>query len=119
MRVKTGFHRHARHKKVLDLTKGYRMTKNRLYKVAKEAMLHAGAYAYIGRKRRKRDMRSLWIARISAAVKAVAAQLNYSRFINRLNAANIKLDRKVLADLAVHDLDAFSEVVKAAEQKNK
>ncbi len=116
-RVKTGFHRHARHQKVLGFTKGYRMTKNRLYKVAHEAMLHAGQYAYIGRKNRKRDFRALWITRISAAVKAVSAQLNYSRFMNQLKAANIELDRKMLADLAVHDLDAFSEVVKAAEAK--
>ncbi len=118
-RVKTGTTRHARHKKVLGLTKGYRMTKNRLYKVAHEAMMHAGAYAYIGRKNRKRDFRSLWIARISAAVKAVAVQLNYSRFMNQLKKANIQLDRKMLADLAVHDMEAFSEVVKAAEQKTK
>lgn len=118
-RVKTGTVRRIRHKKVLSTTKGYRMTKNRLYKVAHEAMLHAGAYAYIGRKNRKRDMRSLWIARISAAVKSVATELNYSRFVNNLKTANIKLDRKMLAELAVHDLDAFSQVVKAAGKTTK
>ena len=95
------------------------MTKNRLYKVAHEALLHAGQYAYIGRKRRKRDFRSLWITRISAAVKAVAVQLNYSTFIKQLKTANIALDRKMLAELAVHDLDTFTEVVKAAEKASK
>lgn len=116
-RVKTGTTRHYRHKKVLATTKGYRMTKNRLYKVAHEAMLHAGHYAYVGRRLRKRDFRSLWITRITAAVKAVAVQLNYSTFINKLNKANIKINRKMLAELAVHDLETFSKVVKMAEGK--
>lgn len=116
-RVKSGTHRHNRHKKLLALTAGYRMTKNRLYKVAHEAMMHAGQYAYIGRKNRKRDFRTLWIARISAAVKAVEASLNYSTFIKQLTVAKIQLNRKMLAELAVHDLDTFSAVVKASKQK--
>lgn len=93
------------------------MTKNRLYKVAHEAMLHAGQYAFIGRRLRKRNFRSLWITRISAAVKAVGVQLNYSTFINQLLKAKIQINRKMLAELAVHDLETFSKVVKAAEQK--
>jgi large subunit ribosomal protein L20 len=116
-RVKTGTTRHARHKKVLASTKGYRMTKNRLYKVAHEAMLHAGQYAFIGRRLRKRNFRSLWITRISAAVKVVNVALNYSTFINQMLKAKIQINRKMLAELAVHDLETFTKVVKAAEQK--
>lgn len=90
------------------------MTKNRLYKVAKEADLHAGQYAYIGRKLRKRDMRSLWITRISAAVKIADEKLNYSRFIKALKDKKISLDRKVLAELAARDAVVFQEIVKIA-----
>ena len=113
-RTKTGVVRRKGHKAVLARTKGFRMTKNRLYKVAKEADLHAGQYAFIGRKRRKRDFRRLWIIRISAAVKLVDEKLNYSRFIKALKDKKILLDRKVLADLAVRDERAFREVVKSA-----
>jgi large subunit ribosomal protein L20 len=116
MRVKTGFVRHRKHKKILESTSGYRMTRNRLFKVAHEALWHAGSYAYIGRKNRKRDFRTLWIARISAALDAVAMQLNYSRFIAALNHAKIMLNRKSLAELAVYDLDTFGEVVKLAKK---
>lgn len=87
------------------------MTKGRLYKVSKEADLHAGQYAFVGRRLRKRDMRTLWIQRINAALKSYADGLKYSRFINLLNKAHIELDRKVLADLAVTDADAFKSVV--------
>ena len=111
-RAKTGVVRRRGHKKLLERTKGFRMTKNRLYKVAKEADLHAGQYAYIGRKLRKRDMRSLWITRISAAVKAVNEKLNYSRFIKALKEKSVLLDRKVLADIAVRDEKTFKEIVK-------
>lgn len=117
MRVKTGITRHRRHKKVLKRTRGFRMTKNRLYKVAKEADLHAGQYAYVGRRLRKRDMRKLWIIRINAGLKEYADGLRYSTFINLLKKSKIELDRKILADLTVSDPEAFKTVV-AATQKS-
>lgn len=110
MRVKTGYTRKRRHKKVLKRTKGFRMTKGRLYKVSKEADLHAGQYAYIGRKLRKRNMRRLWIQRINAALSEF--HLKYSRFINLLKKAKIELDRKILAELAVNYPEVFGEIVK-------
>lgn len=116
-RVKTGPYRHRRHKEVLKLTKGYRMTKNRLYKVAHEAMMHAGQYAYIGRKLRKRNFRRLWITRITAAVKQVSDSMNYSRLIHGLNQKGIKLDRKIMAELAVHDPEAFKKLVETVQAK--
>lgn len=115
-RVTAGAQRRRRHKKVLQTTKGYRMTKNRLYKVAHEAMLHAGQYAFIGRKLRKRDMRRLWITRITAGLRTMEASVNYSRFVNALNSKNIGLNRKMLAHLAATDLEAFKAVVKQAEK---
>lgn len=118
-RTKTGFTRHRRHKKVLRLTRGMRMTKGRLYKVSKEALLHAGQYAYIGRKRRKRDFRRLWIQRINAGLKTYAENLKYSAFIKMLKDARIELDRKILADLAVRDPEAFKTVVVTAKQAAK
>lgn len=117
MRVKTGTTRHQRHKKVLKSTKGYRMTKNRLYKVAHEAMLHAGKYAYIGRKNRKRDFRRLWITRISAGLKAAGDTINYSRFIAGLKKADVQLNRKMLSDLAATDMESFTKVVEVVKQK--
>ena len=113
-RVKAGPAKHARHKKVLSLTKGYRMTKNRLFKVAHEAMLHAGDYAFHGRKRRKRDFRSLWITRINAALRAISSDYSYSTFMAGMKKAGIALDRKVLSEIAVKDSKAFSEIVKKA-----
>jgi large subunit ribosomal protein L20 len=115
MRSKTGVVRRRSHKKVLAATKGYRMTKNRLYKVAYEAYLHAGKYAYIGRRLRKRDFRALWITRIGIAVKNVAATLNYSVFMNQLKKSNIELNRKMLAELAVRDFESFTKVVETAQ----
>lgn len=112
MRVKTGTTRRKRHKKVLKRTKGFRMTKGRLYKVSKEADLHAHQYAYVGRKLRKRDFRRLWITRISAGLAQIANAPKYSRFINLLKAKDVQLNRKVLADLVVNDFDAFTQVVK-------
>ena len=91
------------------LPKGYRMTRSRLYKVAKEATLHAGQYAYHGRKLRKRDFRRLWIQRINAAL--TDSDLSYSRFISGLKKAKIDLNRKILAELAVSDPDTFKAVV--------
>lgn len=111
-RVKTGIIRRKRHKKVLDAAKGFRGANNRLYKRAKEALLHAGQYAYVGRKLRKRDMRKLWILRINAALKEVGENLQYSRFINALKKMNIQLDRKILADMAISDFKTFTQVVK-------
>jgi large subunit ribosomal protein L20 len=111
-RTKTGTTRRKRHKKVLKQTKGFRMTKSRLYKVAHEALLRAGQYAYIGRKRRKRDLRKLWIQRINAACRQYG--LSYSQFINQLKKADIQLNRKMLADLAVNDRKAFQAVVDKA-----
>lgn len=110
-RTKTSVVRHKRHKKVLKLTKGFRGTNNRLYKRAKEALLHAGQYAYIGRKLRKRDIRQLWITRITAAVKQIGDSLNYSRFIKALKTAKIELNRKMLSEIAVKDFDTFKEIV--------
>ena len=115
MRVKTGTVRHKRHKKVLKRTKGFRMSKGKLYKVSKEADLHSGQYAYIGRRLRKRDMRRLWIQRINAALKK--HHLKYSLFINHLKKAKIALNRKVLAELAVNDPEAFDQVVKKSTPK--
>ncbi len=115
-RVKTGPYRHRRHKKVLEATSGFRMTKNRLYKVAKEAFLHAGKYAYVGRKNRKRDFRRLWITRITAGLKSVAVAVNYSRFINQMKKADIQLNRKMLSELAVRDFESFTKVVEVANK---
>ena len=114
MRVKTGYIRRRAHKKVLKANKGFRGANHRLFKRANEAFMHAGKYAYIGRKLRKRDMRRLWIMRIGAGLQQAGSELNDSTFINRLKKANIALDRKILADLATNDPDAFAAVVKAA-----
>jgi len=110
-RAKTGVVRRRKHKKVLKLTKGYRGTNSRLFKRAHEAMLHAGEYAYIGRKLRKRDMRKLWIMRINGALKTIDEKLKYSRFINQLSKANVMLNRKMLSELAVSDANAFKKIV--------
>lgn len=108
-RVKTGITRRRRHKRVLKRTKGFRMTKGRLYRVSKEADLHAGQYAYAGRKLRKRDMRRLWITRINAALTPY--NLSYSKFINDLKKAKIELNRKILADIALSDPETFKTIV--------
>lgn len=109
VRVKTGTTRTKRHKNVLKRTKGFRMTKGRLYKVSREADLHAGQYAYVGRKLRKRDFRRLWITRISGAVKNFG--WSYSQFIHALKEKNIELDRKILADLVINDPKKFQKIV--------
>jgi large subunit ribosomal protein L20 len=110
-RTKTGVTRRHRHKKVLGLTKGFRGANNRLYKRAHEALLHAGQYAFVGRKNRKRDMRSLWIVRINAALRAMGEGLNYSRFVSMAKKANVAIDRKILADIAATDLNTFKTIV--------
>lgn len=109
MRVKTGTVRHRKHQKILASTKGYRMSKNRLIKVAKEAALHAGQYAYHGRRLRKRNFRTLWIQRLNAALTATA--MNYSKFIQALKLKQIILDRKILSDLALSDEKTFKFIL--------
>jgi large subunit ribosomal protein L20 len=108
-RVKRGVTAHARHKKVLAQAKGYTQRRKNVFRVAKEAVMKAGQYAYRDRRTRKRVFRSLWIARINAAVRE--HDLTYSVFIAGLNKAEIGLDRKVLADLAVLDKPAFAAIV--------
>ncbi|MBI4999266.1 50S ribosomal protein L20 [Candidatus Gottesmanbacteria bacterium] len=113
-RIKRGVPSHAKHKKVLALTRGYRMTKHRLIKVAREAALHAGEYAYRGRKQKKRDFRQLWITRISGALDSLG--LSYNQFIAGLKKANIALDRKILAELVASDFNTFKKVVEKAQE---
>ena len=108
-RVKRGMVSRRKHNKLLGLTKGYRGTKSSLIRVAKEASLHAGAYAYHGRKLKKRDIRRLWTTRIGEAVKM--QDLSYSVFIGKLKKANIELDRKILSNLIVEDIETFKKIV--------
>lgn len=112
-RIKRGIVSRRKHKKLLSLTKGFRGTKSKLTKVAHEAALHAGQYAYEGRKDRKHDFRSLWIVRISEAIKLEG--MSYSVFINKLKKANIELDRKILSDLIVNDPPAFKHIVNSVK----
>jgi len=109
MRVKRGVTSHAKHKKLLMANKGYRMTKRRLVRVAKEAYLHAGEYAFAGRKQKKRDFRRLWITRISGALTKEG--VSYSVFTHKLKEAKILLDRKILANLVVEHPDTFAAIV--------
>ena len=112
-RVKRGVTARARHKKILDLAKGYRGRRKNVYRIAKEAVMKAGQYAYRDRRQRKRQFRTLWIARINAAAREQG--LSYSVFMNGLKKAAIEIDRKVLADLAVFDKAAFSQIVGQAK----
>ncbi|MDD3266078.1 MAG: 50S ribosomal protein L20 [Burkholderiales bacterium] len=114
-RVKRGVVARARHKKILALAKGYRGRRGNVYRVAKQAVMKAGQYAYRDRRQRKRQFRSLWIARINAGCRALG--LTYSRFINGLNKAEVAVDRKVLSDLAIHDAAAFAKFVELAKSK--
>lgn len=116
MRVKRGVASHAKHKKIDVANKGYRMTKRRLTRVAKEAYLHAGEYAFAGRKLRKREFRRLWITRISETVRQNG--ISYSAFISKLKANNIEVDRKVLANLIVEHPEAFSAVLEKVKTVN-
>ena len=109
MRVKRGVTSHAKHKKIFVANKGYRMTKRRLIRVAKQAYLHAGEHAYAGRKNRKRDYRRLWISRISEAVKQ--HNLSYSEFIKKCKTGKIELDRKTLAHLVFVSPESFTAVI--------
>ena len=112
-RVKRGVTARARHKKTLKLAKGYYNARRKVYRVAKQAVTKAAQYAYIGRKQRKRQFRSLWIVRINAAARMYG--LSYSRFMNGLLKAGIKLDRKALADIAIHDIAAFGKIAEQAK----
>ena len=107
-RVKRGVTARARHKKVIELAKGYRGRRGNVYRVAKQAVMKAGQYAYRDRRAKKRDFRALWIVRINAAVREL--DMSYSVFIAGLKKAAIDIDRKVLADLAVHDRPAFNKI---------
>lgn len=107
MRVKSP--RHQRHTKLLQRAKGYRMTKSRLYKVAKEAVTHAGQYAFAGRKLRRRQLRQTWIVRLNAGLRSLG--ITYSKFIPAMKKAHIELDRKILADLAVRQPGIFKRIV--------
>ena len=113
-RVKRGVQAKARHKKVLKEARGYYGARRKVYRVAKQAVTKAGQYSYRDRRQRKRQFRRLWIVRINAAARDFG--MSYSRFIDGLNKAEIEVDRKVLADLAVHDKDAFAALAKKAQK---
>ncbi|NIM70546.1 MAG: 50S ribosomal protein L20 [Xanthomonadales bacterium] len=112
-RVKRGVQARARHKKVLKQAKGYYGARRKVYRVAKQAVIRAGQYSYRDRRQRKRQFRRLWIVRINAAAREYG--LSYSRFMDGLNKADIEIDRKVLADLAVHDRAAFGALAEKAK----
>ena len=112
-RVKRGVTARRRHKKILKLAKGYYNARRKVFRVANQAVIKAGQYAYIGRKQKKRNFRSLWITRINAAARLNG--LSYSRFMNGLLKAGITLDRKVLADIAVHDAVGFAALAEKAK----
>ena len=112
-RVKRGVTARARHKKVFELAKGYRGRRMNVYRIAKQAVMKAGQYAYRDRRQRKRQFRALWIARINAAAREVG--MKYSTFMNGLKKAQIEVDRKVLADLAVFDKPAFAALAVQAK----
>ena len=112
-RVKRGVVAHARHKKVLKQAKGYYGARRKVYRVAKQAVIKAGQYSYRDRRQRKRQFRRLWIVRINAAARQF--DLSYSRFMDGLNKAGIEVDRKILADLAVHDIAAFGALAEKAK----
>jgi large subunit ribosomal protein L20 len=109
MRVKGGVKSHRKHKKVLELAKGFWRKHRTTIRKAKETLLHAGVYAYAGRKAKKRDFRSLWITRLNAAIRPMG--LNYSTFIAKVQAKNIEIDRKILSKIAVEHPTAFGKIV--------
>ena len=114
-RVKRGVTAHARHKKVLDQAKGYYGARSKVYRVAKQAVIKAGQYAYRDRRQKKREFRALWIVRINAA--AHENGLSYSVFMHGLTLAGIELDRKVLADMAVREKDSFTKLAELVKSK--
>lgn len=114
MRIKRAVNAHKRRRAVLKNAKGYWGARSKLYRVANQAVMKSGQYAYIGRRLRKRDFRKLWIARINAGCRI--NELSYSQFMHGLKLANISLNRKVLADLAMNDAPAFAALVKQAKE---
>jgi large subunit ribosomal protein L20 len=113
-RVKRGVTARRRHKKIIKLAKGYYNARRKVFRVAKQAVTKAAQYAYIGRKQRKRQFRSLWIVRINAAARLHG--LSYSRFMNGLLKAGVTLDRKALADIAIHDAAGFAAIAEQAKR---
>lgn len=113
MRIKRGVNANKKRVKIRKLSKGYRGSKSTLYRVARQAVMKSGNYAYVGRKNKKRDMRTLWIARINAGAREYG--LSYSQMMHGLKVAGIELNRKVLADLAVNNKDAFADVANKAK----
>ena len=112
-RVKRGVTSHARHKRLLQDAEGRKGTRSRLVKPAREAQLHAMAYAYVGRKQRKRQMRALWITRLNAASRLNG--ISYSKLINGLKKAGVTIDRKILADICVRDAATFARIAEVAK----
>ncbi|HXD83880.1 MAG TPA: 50S ribosomal protein L20 [Rudaea sp.] len=112
-RVKRGVTARRRHKKIISRAKGYYNARRKVFRVAKQAVIKAGQYAYIGRKQKKRQFRALWIVRINAGARQFG--LSYSRLMNGLKKAGITVDRKVLADIAVHDIKAFNALAEKAK----
>ena len=113
-RVKRGVTKHARHKKVIDAAKGYRGRRKNTFRIANQAVEKAGQYAYIGRKLKKRQFRALWIQRINAAVREQG--MTYGRFMDGLNKAGIQIDRKMLADMAANEPEAFAALAETAKK---
>jgi len=109
VRVKSGIQTKRKHVKLLGLAKGFWMTRHKQFRKAKEAVLHAGQYAYVGRKNKKRDFRQLWIIRLNASVRAMG--ITYSKFINMLKVKKVELDRKVLSQIAVDHPQVFEKIV--------
>jgi large subunit ribosomal protein L20 len=114
-RVKGGFTTHRRHKKILKLARGYRGAKSKLYRPAHEQVMHSLQYAYAHRRKRKGDFRKLWITRINAATRMNG--MSYSRFVNGLKKAGVEVNRKILADMAVNDMTAFTQLVVVAKEQ--
>ena len=114
MRIKRGVNAVKKRRKILKLAKGYFGSKSKLYRIARQAVMKSLAYSYVGRKAKKRDFRKLWIARINAACRVNG--ISYSKFINGLKNANVDINRKMLADLAVNDAKGFETLVKAAKK---
>lgn len=114
-RVKKAVNARKKHKKILKLAKGYFGAKSKQFRAANQAVMKSLSYAYVGRKRKKRDFRKLWIARINAASRQNG--LSYSRFINGLKQAGVEVDRKILAEMAVHDSEGFSQLVTLAKDR--
>ena len=112
-RVKRGVQAHARHKKVIRQARGYSGRRKNVYRVAKQAVIKAGQYAYRDRRQRKRQFRALWVVRINAAARLFG--LSYSQFVYGLKKASIEIDRKMLADLAVHDIGSFEAIAETAK----